>query len=310
MTASFAIGVDVGATSTKMVRVGADLRVEGHAVVPSNLKGSDPGPFFEAAAAAAADLAAGQTPLGVGIALCSLINEEHSGALLSVNAPGLNGWDIRAAFARRFGCRAAVMNDVNAYLLAEARLGAGRGARRLLCLALGTGLSIAAMVNGRMVEIWGGIAADAGRVILEPESEETCNAGVRGSAEALCGLAALLRQARRRFGRDIGARELIAAARAGDPNAAAVMGAAGGRLGHLLAILSPIFFPERILVTGGTAEAGEALLGPLRARYQALIGPYMASLAALEGGAPRPVEIVPGALGPEAAALGSVMEFF
>jgi glucokinase len=305
-----AIGIDVGASWTKIVRVGAGLMVTGHAVVPSTLKSSDPEPYFRAVSAAAAELAQGLPLRGIGISLCSLIDEDHNGALLSVNAPGLNHWNIRQAFAQRFGCRVEVMNDVNAYLLAEAHLGAGRGARRLVCLALGTGLSIAAMVNGRMIEIWGGIAADAGRVILEPESVERCNGGVRGSAEALCGAAAVERLGQSRYGRTVSAREVILAAQAGDPPAVAVMSEVGARLGQLLALVSPIFFPQRIVVTGGTAEAGEALLGPIRNRYAALIGDYMANLAAVESGAPHPVEIVRGTLGPEAAALGTTIGFF
>ena len=65
-----------------------------------------------------------------------------------------------------------------------------------------------------------------------------------------------------------------------------------------------MFFPQRIVITGGTAEAGEALLTSLRGRFHELIGEYMQELNYLETGERRPVEILKGELGPEAAMIG------
>ena len=200
------------------------------------------------------------------------------------------------------------MNDVNAYALAEYTLGAGQGAQRLLCLALGTGVAIACLHHGRMIETWAGVPADAARIILDPSSEVTCNGNVRGSAEALCGTANIARLAKLRYGIDtLTPREVISAARNGDPLAAQVMAEIGGHVGHLLALLSPVFFPQRILLTGGTAEAGEPLLRAVRERYAGMIGDYMANLALMETGVATPVEIHKGALGPEAAVIGAVL---
>jgi predicted NBD/HSP70 family sugar kinase len=104
---------------------------------------------------------------------------------------------------------------------------------------------------------------------------------------------------------------VISAAREdSDPRASAVMAEIGRSVGHLLAILSPIFFPQRIVITGGTAEAGEAFFQAIRDRYHKLIGPFMTSLAELATGTPRQVEIVKGRLGPDAAILGAVAGFF
>jgi glucokinase len=311
MASACAIGVDIGATHTKIGLVEPPGRLLDLLVIPSNLKGRDPAHFLSAAFVAVAGLAGGRRLGGIGISLCSLINQEHTGALLSVNAPALNGLDIQAAFAGRFGVPVCVINDVNAFALAEHRLGAGRGVERLLCLGLGTGLAIACILDGRVIETWGGVAADVGRLILDPGSEYRCNGGVHGSAEALCGTAHIERLAHRAYGRAATAREVIAAAREGqDPLAARILAEIGAHAGHLLAILSPVFFPQRILITGGTAEAGEPLFAAARERYADLIGAYMADLYALEGGERRPVEIVKGALGPEAAVIGAVLGFF
>jgi glucokinase len=305
-----AIGIDIGATNTKIGLVcrGASTRIIDHEQLPTDLRNDNPAPFLSALSEIIERII-GQEPIQrIGISLCSLINADHSGAFLSVNAPALNHLNIKAVFEERFGCPVQVMNDVNAYSLAEYTLGAGRGAQRLLCLALGTGLAIACINQGRLIETWAGVPADAARIILDPAAEVMCNGGVRGSAEALCGTANITRLAKMRYGKDaFTPREVITASRAGDPLAGQVMAEIGGHVGHLLALLSPIFFPQRILLTGGTSEAGEPLLRAVRERYAALIGDYMANLALTETGAAMRVEICKGALGPEAAVIGAVL---
>lgn len=312
---SCAIGIDVGGTTTKIGLVRSlgespGWQMVDHCVLPSNLKSTDPNPFLGAVFKVVEEYRQQQTVAGIGICLCSLLNEEHTGSMLSVNAPALDGLDIQQTFAERFGCPVRVQNDVNAYALAEYTFGAGRGVRRLLVLGLGTGLAIAVIRNGVVIESWAGVPADAGRIALIPDAAVSCAAGVRGSAESLIGTAHIERLARSHYQRHLPARQVILAAAAGeDPRAAAVIAEIGANAGHLLALLSPVFFPERILITGGTSEAGAPLFTAIRQRYSQLIGDYMSGLAALAGGAPSPVEIVKGALGPEASVLGAALEF-
>ncbi len=310
MSEFVAIGIDIGGTHTKIGLVSASGRLIDHQVIASDLHSDNPGPFMEKASAIVERFTWGYPVKGIGVSLCSLINESHSGALLSVNAPALNRLNIQAEFEARHDLPVQVMNDVNAYALAEYNFGVGKGVMRFLCLGLGTGLAIAALLNGRVIETWGGVAADAGRIILEPGAKVMCNGNVRGSAEALCGTAHIERLARQKYGCEIPAWEVINASRQGsDPRAGEVMAEIGWHAGHLLALLSPIFFPQTIAITGGTAEAGEPFFHAVRQRYTALIGEYMENLSALETGEGYPVEIVKGALGPEAAVIGAVVGF-
>lgn len=308
MSGNLAIGIDVGATNTKIGLVNSSAEIVDHQIIASDLGAHDQTAFLAATGRIVAHYLRGNQVNGIGISLCSLINEEHTGASLSVNAPALNHLNIKAAFESRFGCLAQVINDVNAYALAEYHYGAGQGTQRLLCSAVGTGVAIASIINGRLIETWGGVAADAARVILDPSADVFCNGKVRGSAEALCGTAHLLRLAQAGYGRDgCTAHDVVTASRQGsDPIASRIMAELGGHVGHLLAILSPIFFPQKILVTGGISEAGDPFFNAIRERYADLIGDYMTNLALLETGIARPVEICKGALGPEAAIIGAV----
>jgi glucokinase len=311
MDNNLAIGIDVGATNTKIGLVESSGKILEHRIIPSELHSQDPALFLNASGAIVSQFLSQRVVKGIGISLCSIINEAKTGVLLSVNAPALAGLNVRQAFEDRFGLPVQVSNDVGAFALAESHYGAGKGMRRVLCLGLGTGLAIAAVIDGCILETWGGISADAARMVLEPNADVHCKAGVRGSAEALCGVANIERLARQAYRReDVSAREVIEASRAGDVLAGQVMAQIGGYAGHLLALLSPIFFPQRILITGGTAEAGDPLFAAVRRRYETLIGDYMTNLAQLDTGKKHPVEILKAALGPEAAVIGAVQGFF
>jgi glucokinase len=310
MTETRYIGMDVGGTTTKISLVNAMGQILDYRTIPSNLKTPLPDRFLADVSAIITHFTKEFQVSGMGIALCSLVNKDQSGAFLAVNAPALNNLDIKSAFESRFGFPVRVINDVNAFALAEYHLGAGRDTQRLLCLALGTGLAISVLLKGQVIENWGGVAADAARIILEPSSQRRCQAGVPGSAEALIGTAYIEDRARELYGRKgLNAHQVISAARDdADLLACQIITEVGHHAGHLLALLSPVFFPQRIVITGGTAQAGECLFSAIRQRYQGLIGAYFQELTYLETGERgQPVQIVKGVLGPDAATIGAVL---
>ncbi|RPJ52302.1 MAG: ROK family protein, partial [Chloroflexi bacterium] len=138
MLPTYAIGIDVGATTTKIGLIsavsGAPSTLLDHQSIPSQLGGTDPAHFLAAVGRVIEDYLAAHPVAGIGVSLCSLINAEHSGALLSVNAPALNNLDIKRTLTERYGCPVLVGNDVAAHALGEYHFGAGQGVQRLLCL--------------------------------------------------------------------------------------------------------------------------------------------------------------------------------
>lgn len=61
--------------------------------------------------------------------------------------------------------------------------------------------------------------------------------------------------------------EVIVAAKSGDAVSIRALEETGRRLGVGLASLSPVFAPERIVIGGGIAAAGDILLQPTRKSY-------------------------------------------
>jgi len=309
-SAVLALAFDVGGTNTKIGLVNAAGEVSAFRHFPTNAQGSSPQPFLHCLIQnlrEVLDQAEGRV-VGIGASLHGFTNEERSGPILCPNTPALEGFNLRAPLEDAFGLPVILNTDLTAHVLAEFTYGSGRGAQRFLCLALGTGLGAGVIVNGEPLRYVGGCAGDTGHVILEPDGP-SCAVGCRGCAEALCGVAGIERLAGARYGRPMAAHDVIAAARRGDdPLAVEVMREIGHYVGQALASLSVIFLPDRIALTGGTAEAGPVLLEAARQRFRELVGEYHRTFARMAGKPYSEVEIVLGKARGETGVIGAAVE--
>src|SRR4051794_36734751 len=123
------VGLDVGGTNIKLVVLEGDEVVE---------RGSEPtrsedGP--EAVLGRLAALArAGGEDASVGVAFPGLTDREGRGVLFPNLQGDWRGRPIREPLARALGRPVALVNDGHAFALAEARVGAARGARDVMCV--------------------------------------------------------------------------------------------------------------------------------------------------------------------------------
>lgn len=306
-----ALGIDIGGTNTKAGLVTLDGEISHFQKMPTDAHGSDPAPFlarlFDLVDPVFAE--AKGSLIGIGVSMHGAQADDRSGPIACNNTPALRGLNMRGTLEQRYGLPVVVNNDLTAHGLAEYRFGSGRGVKRFMCFAIGTGLGAGVILNGEALRFNGGTAGDTGRMIIDPEGEPDVY-GARGSAEGLCGVVGIERLARQRYGHDVPAHEVIAAARAGsDPTAVAVIQQIGSYLGLALANLAMVFMPDKIALTGGTAEAGQVLLDAVKTRFESIVGDYHRNIAQLipdyDG-----VEIVLGESRGETGVLGAVVELF
>jgi glucokinase len=249
----------------------------------------------------------GVDALGVGIP--SLIDQRVGRAVSSVNIP-LAGVDLRDHLAARFGVPVMIENDANAAALAEHRFGAGRGARHMIMLTLGTGIGGGLILDGRLYRGAIGAAGELGHITLDldgPPCQGTCPG--QGHLEALAsGTAAdalAVRIAAERpdgdlglasqSGRAVDARVAVELALQGPGDAREVLGRIGTYLGVGIASYVNVFNPELIVIGGGFARAGDLLFEPAR---------RVVAERALAPGREL-VRIVPAVLGVEAGLIGA-----
>jgi glucokinase len=219
----------------------------------------------------------------------------------SVNIP-LDDVDLSERTSGRLGVPVVVDNDANAATIAEWQLGAGRGARDLVMLTLGTGCGGGLILSGRPYRGSLGAAAELGHMVIEHDGRPCQGACTgRGHLEPyVTGLAAGA-AASERFGVETDAHGLVDMADAGDERARDLLAEIGAYLGSALGTIVNIFNPEVIVIGGGFGTAaGEHVLAPAR------------EVLKREGLSPgrELVRVVPAELGVEAGLVGAGLVAF
>jgi glucokinase len=267
MDAPVVIAVDVGGTGMKCALVRPDGKVHHAERHPTQ---ADRGPAVVIAnildvATGLADRARadGLDPVAAGVAVPGVVDEAAGVAVWSANV-GFRDEPLRDLVAARLGVPAALGHDVRAGGTAEARLGAGRDQQHVLFVAIGTGIAAAHVVDGRAFAGAHGAAGEVGHVIVRPGGAP-CGCGGRGCLETVASASAIGRRYAEEAGVDgATAFDVAARAAAGEARAVAVWTDAVDALADGLLTAQALYDAEVIVLGGGLAEAGEALLGPLR----------------------------------------------
>ncbi len=259
--------IDIGGTGTKLGIVADDGSVDARSTIPTNAAG---GPTLLVDRIVAtlrpmldAPAASGNAVTGVGVSVAGFLDPEHATMFGNANLPSLCGFPLRRTLEEKLALDCRLEVDSNAAVVAEHRHGAGRGSDRLLGVTVGTGLGGGVIVEGKLLRYTGECAGDLGHIIVDPKGRH-CTCGARGCLEAMVCTAAISERAAGRPFRDV-----LSGAQQGERDAEEALAETGRWLGLGLASLSPLFGPDRIVVGGGGAAAGDLLLGPARASYRA-----------------------------------------
>ena len=307
---TIALGVDVGATRTKLGLVSRQGEIVAYREIATEAHHLEL--FIQRLLQEIHTLLENnQEPvIGIGITFCGWINEERTRPFFCPNFPALHDFHFKELLESEFHLPVVAQDDVTAHTLAEYTFGVGHNCRRFLCLAIGTGLSAGVIVNGKSLDFTGGCAGDTGHIILRPGGPQ-CASGCKGCAEAFIGVAGIERLWRERYNSYRPAYEIIRdTAQGTDPRAMAVMQQIGSYVGELLASLFPIFVPDRIALSGGTAQAGNILLDATLQRFEDIAGGYCRTYANVPGSGFTGVDIVLGRFKGESGVIGAVVDLF
>jgi glucokinase len=281
------LGLDVGGTNIKRVVLEGD-RIAERDSQPTR---SEDGVTAVLDRMAAIVRAAGSVD-SVGIALPGLVNGKGRGVLLPNLYGDWRGQPIAEPLSKALRRPVRLLNDGHAFALGEARLGAARGADDVLCIVCGTGIGGGLVIGGRLHLGVEDRAGEIGHHTVVADGP-LCGCGNRGCLEMLAGARAIAQAAGQPSFDDV-----VTAARHGDEEAVEAIRRAGAYIGIAVANLTIFLTPQRIVVGGGVAEAGELLLGPLRAEVEQRAG----RVAPL-----HTIEIVPATLGADAGAVGAAL---
>jgi fructokinase len=180
----------------------------------------------------------------------------RTGLMKNCNTLCLNGRDLPGDLSRRLGSPVRVENDANCFALAEALSGAGRGARVVFGVIMGTGVGGGLVVDGAL---WSGpqhIAGEWGHHSIDPAGPR-CYCGQRGCVESLIAGPAVAARYRQRSGLSVSMDAVVERARAGEAAARAVFDEFLDHFGRALANVISILDPEVVVLGGGLSNVDE-----------------------------------------------------
>ncbi len=251
----------------------------------------------------------GTSVTGIGICVPGIAYPE-SGDVWAPNIPGWNRYPLREKLrtCREFSSLSVgIGSDRDCSILGEVWLGAARGCRNALFLAVGTGIGLGIYTDGRVLSGAQGIAGSIGWMALcDPFLPEYEKCGCFESYASGLGIADRMRHFLAENGPSsaywrtippdtITFRHVFAAHQAGDTAAGEILSRAILMWGMATANLISLFNPERILFGGGLFGPAVALLPRIAQEAARWAQPISM----------QQVEILPAGLGTEAALYGS-----
>jgi glucokinase len=254
--------------------------------------------------------AAGIAVEAVGLGIAGFVDFEYGVVTEAPNHP-LRDAHVRDILEESCGLRVYVDNDANVAALAEARMGAGRGARYLVHLTLGTGIGGGIIIDGQVYRGAQGAAAELGHMIVCANGPP-CNCGANGCLEAMVSGVAIHRRVEEmaavghaspmvgEFLADpyaFSAEDVCRHADAGEGLAREILDQAGWYLGIGIASLVNIFNPDVVSLSGG-------LLGCFHHMEKVMRSSFEENAIAISRGH---VRILTGTLGEDGGMLGAAI---
>jgi predicted NBD/HSP70 family sugar kinase len=233
--------------------------------------------------------------LGVGVGVPAPV-DVRTGRVSAIGM--LRGWEGAAVpdiLGDRLGAPVYVDNDANLGALAELRAGAGVGAQHIVYIQISHGVGAGLVLDGAVFHGRSGAVGEIGHITVEDHGP-VCRCGNRGCLEMYVGVGQLLEMLAGSHG-NLTIGEVIALAEGGDLGCRRVIDDAGQHLGVAAASICNLVDPERIIVGGELAHAGELILGPIRTVLTRRAFPSTAG----------PVSVVQSVLGEQAGVRGCLL---
>jgi glucokinase len=307
----YLVGVDLGGTNIRASLITREGRILSQARRPSLQDQPSTATLQQIVSACEEAIGAHAVQrsevLGAGVGLPGIMDSDTGVCFWSPNFRHWKDVPIGPTVQEGLGVPAFILNDAKCAALGELLYGAGRGARNMVMITLGTGIGGAFVVDGRLLIGPNGSIGEVGHHTIDPAGRR-CGCGNFGCWEVMCARDAIIERADRKLQagrasllRDLAPRggvtpELVSRAAAeGDGVALEVLGEIGYYVGLGVTNLINMLNPERFVIGGGIAQAGEPLFEPIRRTVDSRAVPLQRKTA----------EIVAAELGDNAGVMGA-----
>lgn len=245
----------------------------------------------------------------IGIGSPGPLDSKKGIILGAVNLPGWKFIKLKQRFEELTGVKTGVDNDANCAIYGEKWLGAGKNAKNIVGLTLGTGIGGGIIIDGKLYRGVNYNAGEIGHMSIVPDGI-LCNCGAKGCFEKYASATAIANFAKEKIKQ--GRKSLITEIVKGDLNkvtskvvyeallnndklAKEVWDDFIKYLSFGVANILNVFNPEVVIIAGGVINAGDKLFIPLREAVKKQAFEIVYSIA----------KILPAKLGERAGAIGA-----
>lgn len=201
---------------------------------------------------------------GIGIGTPGIVDEKN-GIVLG-GAENLAEWEnisLASIIKAQTGLDVFVNNDANVMGLAETAFGAAKGCTDVIFLTVGTGIGGSIIINGKLYGGYKNRGTELGHVPLIANGEP-CACGSRGCLETYASASAMIERYKQTLlakdmliNDDIDGEYIIKLYHQGDGIATTCVEENCYFLGHAIAGFINIFSPQKVIIGGGLADAGD-----------------------------------------------------
>ncbi len=276
----YCFGVDIGGTTVKIGLFQTDGRIVDKWEIPTRVENKGEAILPDIAEALKKKMEEkgldNSQVSGVGIGIPAPVDEE--GVVQNTANLGWGYKEVKREMEALIGMSVAAGNDANVAALGEMWLGAGKGQKNMIMVTLGTGVGGGIIVNGQALAGAHGAGGEIGHLCVNPEETECCGCGKKGCLEQYASATGITRLAKKRLaaddkdsalrGKEVNAKEVFDALKAGDDVAEEIVEEFGAYLGHAMANLAVVADPSVIVIGGGVSKAGEILLGYIEKNFK------------------------------------------
>lgn len=294
------VGVDIGGTNIKSALVHRG-KIEKRMKLPTKA-GRGVTEVINQIRAAIRPFVAEASGIGVGIA--GIIDSRTGVVRYSPNLYEWNDVKLGQILKKEFTIPVRILNDVNAFCLAEWQYGAAQGYDNVFLFTLGTGVGGAAICEGRPLFGANGFAGEFGHTVIEYDGPR-CTCNNYGHLERYVGARYIVANAKRRMQKGhsslrkytkLTPKIIAQEAKKGDKISKEVFAEIGFYVGIGVTNIIALFDPDVIVISGGVSRAGRILFDPIRKTVA----------KRLFGAQFRNYKIIPAQLGDDAGILGAV----
>lgn len=279
----YAFGVDIGGTTVKMGLFDKEGNVLDKWEIPTVKTNGGEQILPDVAASIKAKMEEKSIALadvaGIGMGAPGAVDDEGTMVGGAVNL-GWGVFNIPETMKKYLDLPVKAANDANVAALGEMWQGGGKGYKNMVAVTLGTGVGGGIIINGEILTGSTGAGGEIGHIHIEDNETEVCGCKNKGCLEQYASATGIVKEMKRTLaaedgacplrGQDFSCKDVLDAAKAGDPLAEKTVHRCMDYLALAMSCVSMIADPEVFVIGGGVSKAGNYLVDMLQKRYNEL----------------------------------------